>query len=628
MVTAVKFRIKNYKSIKDSGDCYLAGGITVLAGKNESGKTSILEALEDFDINKNIRKEAKPINKGSMSPEIEITFQVIADGFDGVQQDLQAAFPNGLKITDEKFLVTILKNFDNEYSLIDVEGLSFEPMKEINETITLFQKEIIHFERITGKYEGDVNIILDALDVEDVSKVLAQISSINQNIEENKDKLPPEKIIEFKGITSKLKEIMNRYIETDNLKKEFLEIFKKHIPNFILFDTYNDQIPSKVPIAQLKENTFIRDLIAISDLKIKILEDPDKLRENLRHKDEVNLKVSEEYKKFWQQDAANLYFEWNKESLNFWIKENGEYYEPKQRSKGKQWHLSFYVRVTARSKEDVANIILIDEPGLFLHAKAQKDILKKVEESSQRVSIIFSTHSPYLIDSNKLNRVRLIVRSDEQGTGINKVHAKADKETLTPILTAIGEDLSQGIRVDKKNSFIVEGISDYYYLHAFSKIISFKKGMDIIPGCGSNIPAVACILFGWGLDPYFILDSDKSNIEKKLKEKLSISEDVIIKVLDEKGAIEDLFSAGDIKKFVLEDENADLSQGFIGYLKNLKAEGQNLSKELTAKKFFEKVDKSEVKKTDLSDASVRNIQALFDKIEKLIDSQNQLQDNE
>ena len=56
-----KFRIKNYKSIIDSGDCYLTDTITIFAGKNESGKTSILEALEDFDTDKKIRESSRPI---------------------------------------------------------------------------------------------------------------------------------------------------------------------------------------------------------------------------------------------------------------------------------------------------------------------------------------------------------------------------------------------------------------------------------------------------------------------------------------------------------------------------------------------------------------------------------------
>ncbi len=72
----IKFRIKNYKSIVDSGDCYPANGVTVFAGKNEAGKTSILEALEDFNVNKKIRSKAKPIQDDTLEPEITITFHI------------------------------------------------------------------------------------------------------------------------------------------------------------------------------------------------------------------------------------------------------------------------------------------------------------------------------------------------------------------------------------------------------------------------------------------------------------------------------------------------------------------------------------------------------------------------
>ena len=61
---------------------------------------------------------------------------------------------------------------------------------------------------------------------------------------------------------------------------------------------------------------------------------------------------------------------------------------PEQRSKGKQWHLAFYIRITARSKEGKNNILLIDEPGLFLHAQAQEDIINKLEDASQTMGII------------------------------------------------------------------------------------------------------------------------------------------------------------------------------------------------------------------------------------------------
>ena len=71
------FRIKNYRSIEDSGICYLSGdNVTILAGKNESGKTSILEALEDFDTDRQIRNEAVPLHHIGAIPEIALTFEL------------------------------------------------------------------------------------------------------------------------------------------------------------------------------------------------------------------------------------------------------------------------------------------------------------------------------------------------------------------------------------------------------------------------------------------------------------------------------------------------------------------------------------------------------------------------
>lgn len=518
MVILKKFKVENYKSVKDSGDCYLANGITVLAGRNESGKTSILEALEDFDTERKMRAEAIPIHNSSLKPKIIVTFEIKKEEL----EDIYTEFIADKKISE----IIVEKNGDNEYSIINSEELFLKTIKSNDKRITEFKKELLALKKILDKYT--IVITLELLDTDNLKQISTQVSALKQNIEPHISKLSDDERTKKEEHIVKLKEIINEFIDTNTLEDEFLTEFKKYIPNFILFDTYNDQIPDKVPLAQLKEHDFIKDLVAISDLDLDLIQKPEKITENLKHNDKVNVIVSDEYKKFWNQDAANLFLNWDKDHLQFWIKEDGEYYMPSQRSKGRQWHLSFYIRITARSKENVPNIILIDEPGLFLHARAQKDILKKLEESSKETPIIFSTHSPYLIDPNNLNRIRLIEKTKELGTKISKIHAKADKETLTPILTAIGEDLSQGIRVTIKNSFIVEGISDYYYLHAFKKLFKFETEMNIVPGCGDNIPAIASILFGWGLDPYFILDSDSQKITNKLKKTIRVIDMFII----------------------------------------------------------------------------------------------------
>lgn len=227
-----------------------------------------------------------------------------------------------------------------------------------------------------------------------------------------------------------------------------------------------------------------------------------------------------------------------------------------------------------------------------------------MEECAIKSKLVYSTHSPYLIQTNKLARVRLITKNEKKGTVIEKITAKADKETLTPILTAIGEDLSIGIKTDKKNSIIVEGYSDYLYLLAFKKLLNIKNELNFVPATGGDTPIyVGSILFGWGLDPVFVLDNDRQgkNVRKKLQERLAIEDKKIILIPDEKeGSIENLFSEEDFKKYI-NDKNS------------------NYGKVLLALQFFQRVENEEIKSSGLSEETYKNFQNLFKKLNEVME---------
>jgi predicted ATP-dependent endonuclease of OLD family len=259
--------------------------------------------------------------------------------------------------------------------------------------------------------------------------------------------------------------------------------------------------------------------------------------------------------------------------------------------------------MTARSLENKVNILLIDEPGMFLHATAQKDILRKLEECAERHQIIYSTHSPYLIERNKLGRIRLILKK-ETGTVIEKITAKADKETLSPILTAIGEDLTTGIRVDRKDSIVLEGYSDYLWLSSFRKLLNISGEFDFVPVVGADAEVhVGGILFGWGLNPIFILDNDKkgADVRKKLMTELAIEDGRILFVSDKKDTeIEDLIADEDKKKHLVS--------------------GKTESKVLSATQFYNKIENGEIMATDISEATKNNFEAIFNKLKSVLRS--------
>jgi len=107
------FRIKNYRSIKDSGVCYLSGdNITILAGMNESGKTAILEALEDFNVDKAIREEAIPIQNPDAIPEIAVTFEIDKETLNNISDMINFKIK-----TTKSSNVEIIKKYPGEYFL-------------------------------------------------------------------------------------------------------------------------------------------------------------------------------------------------------------------------------------------------------------------------------------------------------------------------------------------------------------------------------------------------------------------------------------------------------------------------------------------------------------------------------
>jgi predicted ATP-dependent endonuclease of OLD family len=606
LIKLKKFRIKNYKSIMDSGDCYLTETITILAGKNESGKTSILEALEDFNKNVAIRESAKPIKSSDAVPEIIMTFIVGKDAVKDIFKEIKYQSESTTECEIE-----VIKKYPDNYLfgkgtlLNEVFGA-----EGIENTKRSIKNKWDKFKTICDKCEAlegslfDIEFVDIASEkklfkkfVDDVRPDIAEVDEAERN---NFEILLTDLEVEI--------DKLDKFYEMENL---CLKTFKEWIPNFILFSSFEDIFPNKIPFTELETNAWIGDLSVISDLNIATIKGTND-REKEKHKDEVNIQLNKDYEKFWTQDVSNLTVTWDSEHLFFWIKEDGYPYEPSMRSKGRQWHLAFYIKVSARAHENVRNIILIDEPGLFLHAKAQEDILGKLEDSAREVQLLFSTHSPYLLEADKLNRVRLIHRSTEAGTQVeNKVHALADKETLTPILTAIGLELNAGISaLNKVNNIVVEGPSDVYYLNAFKKILN-KDSINFIFGGGAGkMPLIGTILHGWGGKVVYLYDNDqgKKDGEKNLIKCWLVSEELILSVTGKSCRIEDIFSSADFRKYVLSDTSKTYTESNSEYVKKVK-----LDKVLLAKKFMEALENST--SISLDTITTDNITNLFNTIE-------------
>ena len=189
------------------------------------------------------------------------------------------------------------------------------------------------------------------------------------------------------------------------------------------------------------------------------------------------------------------------------------------RSRGFNWFFSFLVWFS-KIQEDKNNhyILLLDEPGLNLHASAQKDLLRFIEdlasneEFSRNFQLIYTTHSRAMIGTNKLQRVRTVFESDK-GTRISDVATERDPETLIPLYEALGYDIAQNLFIST-NNLLVEGPSDLIYLTVISAVLEGKDRMGlrddiaIVPvGGADKVATFIALIRGQELNIVCLLDT-------------------------------------------------------------------------------------------------------------------------
>lgn len=602
----VKFRIKNYKSIIDSTECYFENGYTVLAGKNESGKTSVLEALRDFGKSEQIKESSRPIDGTEDKTEIIVWFELSKEMLEEIYVNFGEVKVNGMKA---KNVIRVSKRsemegYEYESELSFVLKQSFEnyfesnvyPLnKKLKESDPYFSSGLSEqningwVEYIDNFFDGPNGRVMICIDGEDQWLEIddAEIAAIEQ-----------------------IRESINNFQEQQDItNKIFRKITREYMPRFILYSSFEDSFPDEITVEKIQNNEFAKDLEKISNFKIEnIIKKEKQIQSN--HQGKINSEFTEIFKKYWGQSNIKLQVEKDGENIYFWIEENDTKYKPSQRSQGQQWFLSFYIKIVARMQEDISNVILIDEPGLFLHAKAQKDMLKTLEEKFKNNLIVFSTHSPYLIDENKLNHIRLIEKEDNVTSIHNKTWARVkDGETLTPILTAIGLGLGDGIENrTEKNNIICEGMEDVLYMRAFKQILNDKKEINFVNGGGANkIHLVGRILEAWKCNVKYLVDNDNAGLRAKkyLIEKENVDEERVFVVCEDKDSdTVDLLSVPDFKKFVLEDEDVTIDGKNSKYITDNK-----LEKVLLARRFLSKVNE-----VNLDTVSNNNIKEILKKL--------------
>ncbi len=287
-----------------------------------------------------------------------------------------------------------------------------------------------------------------------------------------------------------------------------------------------------------------------------------------------------------------------------------------------RWFLSFYLELKATAKLNQPNrVLLIDEPGVSLHTRAQEDVLKVFEDIKEELMILYTTHSPQLIDVNKLYRILAVQRAIEDDDSSESIIydvrtlSKASADTLSPIYALMGARFSEQQFIQKSNNIIVEENSSYYLLTALFKLFYPDKQMYILPATdASNVPSLANLLMGWKLDFLVVLSgSSKGNtVYDTLKIALFAGNEAIcnskVVRMDSDKNLFDLFTTIDFKNHLLR-QRVGITESNSEYIEN-----NGLSAVLLAMEFLNMVQESKIAPANLDEDSCESIRSLLGEI--------------
>ncbi len=617
-----KFYIKNYRSILDSGEVNLDSKIAILIGKNESGKTCILKALESFEVDYEyaeddlcLHSEVKEkVDLGATKGDVEIMkiwFEIEAKD----KGKLKEIHPQLTKI---KTLI-ITKYFDNLYQVespeISLEDLKINTGKEIEKNLSEIKRLAVSFKEILdghsqrldpfsaskAQYDSIINEIIafDPVANPDIDNVFNNFYKRFRSLP-SRD-APIENDIE--ASIKKMEAHKNRIKETLSEEEGVIGRILKILPSFMYFtevEKLEDTIPISEFLANKEKHKTLSNLIELSGLHLERIKGAGHY-DILSSLGSASMTITGMVNKSWTQDTVNVNIGIVRDEIVISIFDNviKRQHPPSIRSQGFQWFLSFYINFTAGSRGELKNtIILLDDHGVYLHPSGQKDLLDTLEKISESNQIIFSTHSPFMIDRRRLKRIRIVSKKEGEGTLIEEKYYKSDYDALQPIRASIGMTIGDTLFTAKRN-LLVEGYSDELILGAMSEGVSKKKRnhvntskISILPVNGADkMPYFATLLAKENLKFLVLLDHDPEGrkIAKELKEKFGMNDNNILtlEILAGKGNDLEMEDLIDIDFYL---EALNLAYGDI---------------------FQKKLPKPRITKDDLREASFKGIKEFF-----------------
>jgi predicted ATP-dependent endonuclease of OLD family len=245
----------------------------------------------------------------------------------------------------------------------------------------------------------------------------------------------------------------DKELEIENMRKVL-----NCLPKILYFDTISlikDRVELDTLLNGDKSFTTERNLLKIGGVQKNfeiLFEDSTRGR---RASEQVGRMITQQIRRVWSQEPTiEIKLNVNGKVLYIDVSDDTTVYDtPESRSLGFRWYLSFYINFIAQTFDTKANeyIFLLDEPGIHLHPAGQKDLTKVLENLAEKNQLIYTTHSPFMINREYPQRVRLV----SKGRDGTKVDAEAYRDNWKPLRRSIGLVIGD-LFFFNDNSLIVE----------------------------------------------------------------------------------------------------------------------------------------------------------------------------
>ena len=540
----LRARIQNYRSVRDSGWFDVELGKTILVGPNEAGKTAVLRALQSINPPAG-EGELKPLRDYPRSEYSKIQRKavdsanvIVAEAVFSVDPTTSAA----LEAIDPAFgsapEVTVSRRLDNKRSVDFKDVPASVPWKEVADDVSRLRA---HLEKQGAPAE--ITAQIDALVASPPARVANDAATrLGLWAGAAEPHVGPQ--------NRAMRERIAAAAARPELHKRARALVVEHLPTLVYYSSFFAVRP-RIHLTQLADRVRTGtideeydfgnlnllkllgfDLVRLAeqgraataegkevDTAESLGDIQDRLDERQYELNAAAVDLTKAVRKVWGSDDFRLTFRVDGFYLKVVVEDDeGVEIELDQRSHGLVWLVSFYVVFKAQAMDQLANaILLLDEPGMSLHALKQQEFRRTVSILAEANQTIYTTHSPFMVGSDELDLVRVVeMATRSAGTKVHGGIVAEDPASLFPLQAALGYNLAQSLFSQRRN-LVCEGLSDLWFIEAMSLLLSdagqpsIETGIAIVPAGGaSKVVYFATLLRSQKLDVAALLNLDQA----------------------------------------------------------------------------------------------------------------------